>query len=228
LGFSRKLKYFLVKKLQISNNEAQKLLSEGQILVDGKSLTENILISPEQEICLENTVLQEAKVFKYLAFYKPRGIETTLNRSIPDNISYLLPFHDLFHVGRLDKASEGLLILSDDGRIYDKVLRNEHKIEKEYVVTLDKPFDDYFLEKMSSGVEIMGKMTLPCKVWCVDGYTFRIILVQGLNRQIRRMCYKLGHEVTLLKRVRIGNLLLGDLKSGDWRFFEPAEVLKSQ
>jgi 23S rRNA pseudouridine2604 synthase len=228
LSFRNKLQYFLVKKLQISNREAQKLLFEGKVSVDGLVTAANISVEPEQEIRLENTILQASKTFKYIAFNKPVGIETTLNKSIDRNISQILPFDDVFNVGRLDKASEGLLILTDDGRIYDKILRNENKIEKEYIVKLNRPLDHLFLGKMRSGVEIMGRMTLPCKVEFVDEYTFRIVLVQGLNRQIRRMCYKLGYEVTSLCRIRIGNLQLGDLKSGDWRFFEISQVLKSE
>ena len=228
LSFRNKLQYFLVKKLQISNREAQRLLFEGKVSVDGLVTAANVSVEPEQEIRFENTILQASKTFKYIAFNKPIGIETTLNKSIDRNISRILPFDDVFNVGRLDKASEGLLILTDDGRIYDKILRNENKIEKEYLVKLDKPLDDLFLNKMRSGVEIMGRLTLPCNVDLVDEHTFRIILVQGLNRQIRRMCYKLSYEVTSLCRVRIGNLHLGDLKSGDWRFFEIGEVLKSE
>ncbi len=228
MSFRNKLQYFLVKRLQISNREAQSLLFEGKVSIDGHITSANVTIEPEQEISVENSIIQTAKNFKYIAFYKPRGIETTLNMAIENNISQILPFEDVFNVGRLDKASEGLLILTDDGRIYDKILRNEHKIEKEYLVELDKPFDDFFIEKMSSGVEIMGKMTLPCQVVAINDRCFKIILIQGLNRQIRRMCYKQGYEVTLLKRIRIENLHLGDLKSGDWRFFELDEVLKSE
>jgi 23S rRNA pseudouridine2604 synthase len=228
LSFRNKLQHFLVQKLQISNREAQSLLFEGKVRIDGLITSANVTIEPEQEISVENKVIQAPKNFKYVAFHKPRGIETTLNQAIADNLSKILPFDDVFNVGRLDKASEGLLILTDDGRIYDKILRNEHKIEKEYLVELDKPFDYSFIERMSSGIEIMGKITLPCQVVAVDERCFKIVLIQGLNRQIRRMCYKLGYEVTLLKRVRIGNLHLGDLKSGDWRFFELEEVLKSE
>lgn len=228
LSFRNKLQYFLVKKLQISNREAQRLLFEGKVSVDGLVRAANVSIEPEQEIRFENTILQASKTFKYIAFNKPVGIETTLNKSIDRNISRILPFNDVFNVGRLDKASEGLLILTDDGRIYDKILRNENKIEKEYLVEVDKPITELFLEKMRTGVEIMGRMTLPCQISTLDNRTFRIVLIQGLNRQIRRMCYKLGYEVTSLCRIRIGDLHLGDLKSGDWRFFEISEVLKSE
>ncbi|MCP9756801.1 pseudouridine synthase [Lacihabitans sp. CCS-44] len=225
MSFRNKLQYFLVKKLQISNSEAQKLLFERKITVNGKSTSANILIEPEFEIRYENEILQLSKNFKYLAFNKPRGIETTLNSEISDNLISILPFEGLFPVGRLDKASEGLLILTDDGRIYDKILRNEHKTEKEYIVKVDKTIDRSFLDNMAIGVKIMGKTTLPCQLELINENCFKITLIQGLNRQIRRMCYKLGYEVISLKRTRIGNLRLEDLGVGEWRHFEIKDVL---
>lgn len=225
MSFRNKLQYFLVKKLQISNSEAQKLLFEKKITINGKSTSANILIEPEFDIRYENEVLQISKNFKYLAFYKPRGVETTLNSEIPDNLISILPFEGLFPVGRLDKASEGLLILTDDGRIYDKILRNEYKIEKEYIVKVDKTIDPSFLDNMANGVKIMGKTTLPCQLELINENCFKITLIQGLNRQIRRMCYKLGYDVTCLKRTRIGNLRLEDLGVGEWRHFEIKDIL---
>lgn len=224
MSFRNKLQYFLVKKLQISNTEAQKLLYNRKIFINGVSTSANILIEPEFEIRYENEILQSSKTFKYLAFYKPRGIETTLNSEIPDNLWSILPFEGLFPVGRLDKASEGLLILTDDGRIYDKILRNEHKTEKEYMVVVDKPIDNTFLTSMANGIKIMGKITLACQLDFIDDNCFKITLIQGLNRQIRRMCYKLGYEVTHLKRTRIGNLKLENLEVGQWRHFDIKDI----
>lgn len=224
MSFRNKLQYFLVKKLQISNSEAQKLLYNRKIFINGVSTSANILIEPEFEIRYENEILQSSKTFKYLAFYKPRGIETTLNSEIPDNLWSILPFEGLFPVGRLDKASEGLLILTNDGRIYDKILRNEHKTEKEYMVVVDKPIDNTFLTSMANGIKIMGKTTLACQLDFIDDNCFKITLIQGLNRQIRRMCYKLGYEVTHLKRTRIGNLKLENLKVGQWRHFDIKDI----
>lgn len=228
MSFRNKLQYFLVKRLQISNNEAQKLLYERKIFINGVAISANILIEPEFEIRLENDILQSSKNFKYLAFHKPSGIETTLNSEIVDNLLSILPFEGIFPVGRLDKASEGLLILTDDGRIYDKILRNEHKIEKEYIVVVDKPIDNAFLSSMANGINIMGKTTLPCQLHYLDENCFKITMIQGLNRQIRRMCYKLGYEVTNLKRIRIGNLKLEKLDVGQWRNFEVNDVLTNQ
>jgi 23S rRNA pseudouridine2604 synthase len=224
LSFRNKLQYFLVKKLQISNTEAQKLLFNRKIFINGVSTSANILIEPEFEIRYENEILQSSKNFKYLAFYKPRGIETTLNSEISDSLWSILPFEGLFPVGRLDKASEGLLILTDDGRIYDKILRNEHKTEKEYMVVVDKPIDNTFLTSMANGIKIMGKTTLACQLDFIDDNCFKITLIQGLNRQIRRMCYKLGYEVTHLKRTRIGNLKLENLEVGQWRHFDIKDI----
>ncbi len=126
---------------------------------------------------------------------------------------------ELFPVGRLDKESEGLLILTNDGRTFDKTLRSEHQIEKEYLVTVDKEITEHFIVKMSSGINILGKMTLPCKVEQFDDFTFKIILIQGMNRQIRRMCYKLGYEVLQLIRIRIGEVSLGNLQPNEYRYF---------
>jgi 23S rRNA pseudouridine2604 synthase len=226
LSFRNKLQYFLVQKLEISNKEAQKFLSERKVFVNGRATSANIELQADDEILFEEKVLQASKKFKYIAFYKPQGIETTLNHSIENNLAGILPYHDVFPVGRLDKASEGLLLLTDDGRLYDKVLRNEHKTEKEYLVQVNKPIEEDFLENMGNGVKIMGKTTLPCKLKKIDKQMFSIILVQGLNRQIRRMCYKLNHEVLFLKRIRIGNLEVGALKPGEWRHIDIKTVFK--
>jgi 23S rRNA pseudouridine2604 synthase len=181
---------------------------------------ENIVLNLGDSVAFEEQILREKKDFIYLAFYKPRGIETTLNREIEDNLKDILPFkEELFPVGRLDKESEGLLILTNDGRVFDKTLRHEHQTEKEYLVTVDKEIGEEFIHKMSEGINILGKTTLPCQVEKIDKHTFKIILVQGLNRQIRRMCYKLDYEVLQLIRIRIGTVILGDLKPSEFRYF---------
>ncbi len=217
MGFSTKLQYFLVRQLGISNREVRQLLMEKKVKINGNVISSNPEVEPEDEIKVDGKIVQAAKTFKYLAYYKPRGVETTLNPEVPDNLIKILPFSDVFPVGRLDKASEGLLILTDDGRYYDKILRKENKTEKEYLVRVDKPITEEFIENMASGIKIMGKMTLPCEVIKVSDSEFRIVLVQGLNRQIRRMCYKLGYEVLFLQRIRIGNVFLDKLEPGKWR-----------
>jgi len=221
MTFRNRLQYLLVVRLQISNKEALNLIFSEKILVNGITAKSNCELTQTDEVIYDGKVLQEAKKLIYIAFYKPRGIETTLNVAIEDNLKAILPFEtEVFPVGRLDKDSEGLLLLTNDGTVYDKILRNENKTEKEYVVQVDKTITSVFLETMSDGIVIMGKKTLPCQLAQIDDYTFKITLIQGLNRQIRRMCYKLDYEVLGLKRIRIGDVNLGNLKAGEYRILE--------
>lgn len=218
MTFRTRLQYLLVKKLQVSNRRALEIILSGEVYVNNEPVVTNVELGQTDEVRYHNQVLKEAKKLIYVAFYKPRGIETTLNTAIADNLKDILPFEDeLFPVGRLDKASEGLLFLTNDGTLYDKMLRNENKTEKEYIVTVDKAIDDDFLTAMANGITIMGKTTLRCQLEKIDDYTFRIILIQGLNRQIRRMCYKLHYEVERLIRVRMGSIELEDLVAGEYR-----------
>lgn len=221
MTFRNRLQYLLVIRLQISNKVALNLILSGKILVNRIAVKSNCELTQTDEVIYEGRLLQEAKKLIYIAFYKPRGIETTLNVAIEDNLKAILPFEvDVFPVGRLDKDSEGLLLLTNDGTVYDKILRKENKTEKDYIVQVDKPITSKFLETMSAGIVIMGKKTLPCKLVQMDDFTFKITLIQGLNRQIRRMCYKLDYEVLGLKRIRIGNIHLGDLKAGEYIILE--------
>lgn len=222
MTFRKRLQYFLVKRLNISNKSALTLILEGNIKINGQVITENTVINPEDSIVFDEQILQEGKKYIYVAFYKPRGIETTLNQDIQDNLKDVLPFkEELFPVGRLDKESEGLLILTNDGRTFDKTLRSEYQTEKEYLVKVDREINGNFICKMSNGINILGKITLPCRVEKIDDYTFKIILIQGINRQIRRMCYKLGYEVLRLIRVRIGEVELGNLQPNEFRYYKP-------
>jgi 23S rRNA pseudouridine2604 synthase len=219
MTFRKRLQYLLVKRINISNKSALALILEGKILVNGKIVIENIEVNPEDSVVLGEQILQEGKIFLYVAFYKPRGIETTLNPEIEENLKAILPFEEnLFPVGRLDKESEGLLLLTNDGRLFDKTLRSEHQTEKEYLVTVDKEIDDDFIKKMSEGIMILGKMTLPCKVEKIDNFSFKIILIQGINRQIRRMCFKLDYGVLKLVRIRIGEIALDGLTPNAFRY----------
>ena len=221
MTFRNRLQYLLVVRLQISNKAALELILSGKVLVNGISAKSNCELKQTDEVIFEGKILQKSKKLTYIAFYKPRGIETTLNSEIPDNLKAILPFEEpLFPVGRLDKASEGLLLLTNDGTFYDKMLRHENNVEKEYLVKVDKRIDKNFIEKMANGITIMGKTTLPCQVRQIDDFTFTIILVQGLNRQIRRMCYKLNYEVLSLIRVRIAHLKLENLTTGKFRILE--------
>ncbi len=225
MTFRNRLQYFLVKKLKISNKSALELIISGQIYINRIVCFENIEITQTDTITYESETLQIGKKLIYIAFYKPRGVETTLNPKIDDNLISILPFKELiFPVGRLDKDSEGLLLLTNDGKIFDKTLRKEFQIEKEYLVKIDKPISPIFLEKMASGISILGKTTLPTKIEPINEFEFKIILVEGLNRQIRRMCYKLGCEVSFLKRIRIGEIGIGNLKPLEYRYLEKAEM----
>jgi 23S rRNA pseudouridine2604 synthase len=217
MTFRKRLQYFLVKKLKISNQEALRLIQAGKISVDKLTVNTNIELGIEEEICLEGEVLRAGKQLVYYAFYKPPGIETTFNTAIEDNLKSILPFKEAtFAVGRLDKASEGLLLITNDGSLYDEVLRHENKTEKEYELVVSQEITDDFILKMASGIVIMGKQTLPCQVQKINEKTFRIVLTQGLNRQIRRMCFKLGYNVERLTRTRIGDIHLGNLLPSDW------------
>jgi 23S rRNA pseudouridine2604 synthase len=219
MTFRKRLQYFLVKKLKLSNKEAVNLISIGAITINNTFCNENIEILETDLIQYNGSVLQEGKKLVYIAFYKPRGIETTLNTKIANNLKDILPFNEaLFPVGRLDKDSEGLLLLTNDGKIFDKTLRKEFEIEKEYLVEVNKAITTIFLQKMANGIEILGKTTLPSQIEQITESQFKIILTQGLNRQIRRMCYKIGYEVTKLVRIRIGNYTLGELNPLEYKY----------
>jgi 23S rRNA pseudouridine2604 synthase len=222
MTFRNRLQYLLVKKLQISNKAALQLIIEQKIEIDGVFSSINSIIIPENHIVFNKQIIQLGKKMVYIAYYKPRGIETTLNPEISDNLKAILKFEtEVFPVGRLDKASEGLLILTNDGRLYDKTLRKENQVEKEYLVTLDREITEDFIIRMSEGITIMGKKTLPCKLEKINDFSFKIILVQGLNRQIRRMCYKLNYEVSRLIRIRVGSIKLENLQPNEWFYFVP-------
>jgi 23S rRNA pseudouridine2604 synthase len=176
-------------------------------------------IATEDLVAVDGTILKNNNnSFVYLAFNKPLGIVcTTDNRVEKDNIIDYINYHKrIFPIGRLDKPSEGLILLTDDGDIVNKILRASNNHEKEYIVTVDKPISQTFIERMSSGVPILDRVTKKCEVKKIDSYTFRIILTQGLNRQIRRMCEYLNYDVQTLKRVRIMNIKL-DVPVGEYR-----------
>jgi 23S rRNA pseudouridine2604 synthase len=219
MTFRNRLQYFLVKNLSISNKEALRLIQIGAILLNDKACKENVEISISDSICFQNQILQEPKKLIYIAFYKPRGIETTLNTQIENNLKDILPFsEEVFPVGRLDKESEGLLLLTNNGKIFDKTLRQENNIEKEYSVTVNQSITEVFLQKMNSGLVILGKKIKPVIITKITDFEFKIILTQGLNRQIRRMCYKCGYDVEKLVRIRIGGIQLDNLKPLEYKY----------
>ena len=213
-----RLRTIVARYFNITNEKANLIIGRGSVRVDGKVDSPASKIENWQAISVDDKIIRSAIIFSYIKFYKPIGIECTLNTKIDNNLLTVFKYpQKLFPVGRLDKDSEGLLLMTDDGRIFNQVAISERHKEKEYLVTLDRNYDNVFLEKMSNGIVIMGKLTRSCKLIAVTEKSFRIILTQGMNRQIRRMCYKLGYQVLELIRIRIVNVELGDLKVGTWK-----------
>lgn len=201
-----------------SRRGADKLITERRVTINGKHATIGSQVEPGDDVRVDGNPVRIARNNVYIALNKPVGITSTTEKGVKGNIVDLVN-HPLriFNIGRLDKDSEGLILLTNDGDIVNEILRSEGKHEKEYIVSVDKPITPEFLERMSEGVKILGTKTLPCKVEQLSKYDFKIILTQGLNRQIRRMCTELGYEVYRLQRIRIMNINLGNLPPGQWR-----------
>lgn len=202
-----------------SRREADKLIEAGRVTLNGNIPEMGTKVSPNDVVAVDGTPVSSTKEsFVYLAFNKPVGIVcTTDTRVEKDNIIDFIKYPKrIFPVGRLDKPSEGLILLTDDGDIVNKILRASNNHEKEYIVTVDKPISQVFIERMSNGVPILDRKTKKCVVEKLGTYEFKIILTQGLNRQIRRMCEYLNYEVQTLKRVRIMNIKL-DMPLGKYR-----------
>jgi 23S rRNA pseudouridine2604 synthase len=216
---------FLSETGYCSRREADKLLDEGRITINGIVPEMGTKVSPNDEVRVDGKLVRE-KTEKpvYLAFNKPVGIECTTNLDVRNNIvDYINYPKRIFPIGRLDKASEGLIFMTNDGDIVNKILRARNNHEKEYIVTVNKPITDRFIDRMGNGIPILETITKKCKVEQVSKTVFRIILTQGLNRQIRRMCEYLGYDVTALKRTRIINISL-DITVGRHRDLTDAEV----
>ncbi len=203
-----------------SRRGADKWINEGKVTINGVVAELGSQVQPGDDVRYKGQKIgaEQKKEHVYIALNKPVGITSTTERHIKGNIVDFVN-HPLriFHIGRLDKDSDGLILLTNDGDIVNEILRAENKHEKEYIVTVDRPITHAFLQKMASGVEILDTVTLPCKVTQQSKYVFKIILTQGLNRQIRRMCSALGYEVHGLRRTRIMNIHLGNLPVGKWR-----------
>ena len=209
-----------------SRRAADKLLEEGRITINGRVPELGTKVSDEDEIFVDGkTIKKVEEEFVYIAFNKPVGIVCTTDTKREKNniVDYINHPKRIFPIGRLDKPSEGLILLTSDGDIVNKILRAKNNHEKEYYVRVDKPITEKFLEKMRNGVPILDTVTKKCEVEKIDTMNFRIVLTQGLNRQIRRMCEYLGYEVKKLKRIRIMNIKL-DLPVGKWRNLTPQEM----
>jgi 23S rRNA pseudouridine2604 synthase len=208
-----------------SRTQANKLIEENRIMVNGQLCTPGQWVEEEDAILIDNEPMP-VKDKIYIALNKPVGVTCTAEKSVESNIINFMGYPDyIFPIGRLDKASQGLILMTNDGELANKILESENEHEKEYVVTVNKPFDGLFMNGMSEGVEICTVITRPCKVSRVTEDTFRIILTQGLNKQIRRMSKAFGYAVVRLERVRIINIRVEGIKVGTWRYLTEEEVV---
>ncbi|MGL6145253.1 MAG: pseudouridine synthase [Macrococcoides caseolyticum] len=217
---------FLSEAGVCSRRGADKWIEAGRIKINGVKAELGSKVTEDDSVEVDNKVvtLNTDKGYVYIKLNKPRGITSTTERHIKGNIVDFVGHSErIFHIGRLDKDSEGLILLTNDGDIVNEILRKEGRHEKEYIVTVDKPITDDFVKQMSEGVAILDTVTLPAEVEKLNTKTFKIILTQGLNRQIRRMTEALGYEVKQLRRIRVMNILVDDLKLGEWKDLTEAE-----
>jgi 23S rRNA pseudouridine2604 synthase len=209
-----------------SRRGADRLIESGVVKVNGELAELGVKVVPTDVITVNDQVITKEVAPIYLAFNKPMGITCTTDRAIDGNIVDFIDHPErIFPIGRLDKPSQGLIFMTNDGDIVNKILRSKNNHEKEYLVKVDYPIDDRFLEDMANGVPILDTVTKPCKVTRVSEYTFKIVLTQGLNRQIRRMCSYLDFEVVTLKRTRIMNISLDGIEVGTYRPFTEQELV---
>ena len=213
-----------------SRREADTLIESGKVTINGEVAVQGTKVMDGDIVEVSGEKITPDGSMVYIAFNKPLGVTCTTDQRDPSNIINYIGYSErIFPVGRLDKNSSGLILLTNDGSIVNKLLRAENGHEKEYIVTVNRPYDKNFLKSMESGVPVLGQLTLPCHLKPVNDKTFKIILHQGLNRQIRRMCEYLGYKVTRLKRIRFMNVTIGDLEPGKWRYLtdeEKKELLK--
>ncbi len=208
-----------------SRREADRFIEECRVTINGKDAHKGNRVNIGDVVKVDGEPLKIKKADVYILFNKPKGITCTTDQKDKTNIIDFINYKSrVFPIGRLDKLSEGLIFLTNDGDMVNKVLRAGNNHEKEYLVSTDKPINLAFIQQMRSGVRILSTVTHPCHVKQEGDKLFRIILTQGLNRQIRRMCEKLGFKVTSLKRIRIMQFTLNGLKPGTWRHFLPREI----
>jgi 23S rRNA pseudouridine2604 synthase len=208
-----------------SRREADKWIEAGRVTLNGQPASLGTQVAAGDDVRIDGDAIGLKKKQVYIALNKPTGIICTTEPGVEDNIIDHVGYPErIFPVGRLDRDSEGLILLTNDGDIVNEILRSENNHEKEYLVTVDRPITDLSLSMLAEGVKIMGELTKPSKVARVNAQSFRIILTQGLNRQIRRMCSALGYKAQRLQRVRIMNIHLGNLRPGQWRHLTPVEL----
>lgn len=224
---SIRINKYLSDRGPYSRRSVDNLINQKRILVNGKFIKPGFKVNSDDEIKIDGEIVNKSKKRKniYLIFNKPVGIECTTNQKIKNNIiDYIGYPQRIFPIGRLDKDSEGLILLTNDGDIVNKILRSENNNEKEYVVQVNRKITSDFLSNMSKGVKLKNIKTKPCVIQKINNYTFKIILTQGLNRQIRRMCNLFDYKVKSLIRTRIMNIELGSIKAGRFRKILPNEL----
>lgn len=220
-----RLNKFLSEAGVCSRREADRLIESGKVTVDGKRTQTGMRILPSQKVRVGKKEIRQKQEMVLLAVNKPVGIVCTEEKKEKNNIIRFLNYPTrITYIGRLDKDSEGLLLMTNNGDIINKMMRAGNQHEKEYKVTVNKPVTKEFIERMANGVPILDTVTRKCQVEMIGKYKFRIILTQGLNRQIRRMCEYLGYKVTKLERVRVMNITLGNLRPGEYRKVTEAEI----
>ncbi len=216
---------FLSEAGVCSRREADRYLTEGKIKIDGIVAQMGSKVTKNSVVTFCDKPVKKEEKLVLIAFNKPEGIVCTTDPKEPNNIVDFIKYGmRIYPIGRLDKDSEGLILLTNDGNIVNKILRAENNHEKEYIVRVNKEISADFIKRMSQGVPILEKVTNPCKVTQIDRFTFNIILTQGLNRQIRRMCEYLEYRVVALQRIRVMNIQLGRLKPGDYRNVTEKEI----
>ncbi|MBC8060223.1 MAG: 23S rRNA pseudouridine(2604) synthase RluF [Clostridiaceae bacterium] len=222
-----RLNKFISEKGICSRREADKFIEAGRVKVNGVVATVGTRVTSEDKVFLNGKHINYTEELVYIALNKPKGITCTTESGVKGNIvDFVNHAKRIFPIGRLDKDSEGLIFLTNDGDIVNKILRAGNNHEKEYIVSVDKPITNEFIKTMSTGVNILDTRTKPCTVNKESKFVFRIILTQGLNRQIRRMAETLGYKVTKLVRIRIMNVQLASLPIGKWRYLSSSELLK--
>ncbi|GEA62602.1 23S rRNA pseudouridine(2604) synthase RluF [Vibrio comitans] len=222
---AKRLNKFISETGFCSRREADRLIEQGRVTINGKNPEMGTKVTSEDEVLVDGKPLRAKRKAIYIALNKPTGITCTTERDIPGNIVDFIGHKErIFPIGRLDKPSDGLIFLTNDGDIVNKILRAGNNHEKEYVVRVDRPITPEFLKKMASGVSILDTVTLPCEITKESEYSFRITLTQGLNRQIRRMCEALDYRVFKLRRVRIMNITIDGIPNGKWRYLSDDEV----
>ena len=211
-----------------SRRDADRKILAGKVRMNGRPADLGDMVGPDDKVSVDGNLIATSMQRIYLAYNKPMGITSTTDKTDPDNIIKAVAYHGgrIFPVGRLDKDSEGLILLTNDGDIVNKILRVSNKHDKEYIVSVDRKVTDDLVRQMSNGVSILGIMTRKCTVDKINDFAFRIILNQGLNRQIRRMCKELDYKVTRLQRIRIMNIKVDGIAPGTWRFLTDEEIDK--